>query len=74
MGLIHEEPTNEIAKTQLCIVEREKGEMTEPWRFISIETDTFESLSPRELRELGKWLITQGKRIGKEYKSNGAKR
>lgn len=74
MGLINEETRNEIAETTITVVEREKGEMTEPWKFISLEIDNMETLSPRELRELGRWLVKEGKRIGKEYKSNGAKR
>lgn len=74
MGLINEETKIEIAEATITVVEREKGEMTEPWKFISLDIDSMESLSPRELRELGKWLVKEGKRIGKEYKSNGAKR
>lgn len=74
MGLINEKTRNEIAETTITVVEREKGEMAEPWKFISLEIDNMETLSPRELRELGRWLVKEGKRIGKEYKSNGAKR
>ena len=60
--------------TKLMTAERDKesGEFREPWRFISLEFDQFENLTPPELRRLGRWLVQEGKRIGKEYKSNGA--
>jgi hypothetical protein len=31
-----------------------------------------ERMSPRELRELGRWLVKQGKRLGRQYTSSGS--
>ena len=72
MGFVTEEIEHDELPVTLTMVEREKGETKEPWRFIGIEFDRFESLTPPELRKLGRWLVQEGKRIGKEYKSNGA--
>ena len=74
MGFVTEEIEHEELPVKLMTVERDKesGECREPWRFISLEFDHFENLTPPELRRLGRWLVQEGKRIGKEYKSNGA--
>ena len=74
MAYVTEEIEHEELPVKLTTAERDKesGECREPWRFISLEFDLFESLTPPELRRLGRWLVREGKRIGKEYKSNGA--
>jgi|WetSurMetagenome_2_1015567.scaffolds.fasta_scaffold749300_2 hypothetical protein len=74
MGVIHEETSHEFLGVSFTVDEREKGSCREPWRFVSLEIDCMESLTPKELRELGKWLVSQGKRLGREYKSNGTPR
>lgn len=74
MGLIREEVEHVELPVTISVVEREKGEMTEPWRFIGLEFEHFERLTPPELRKLGHWLVKEGKRIGREFKSNGAPR
>lgn len=74
MGLIHEETSHDFLGVSFTIDEREKGSCRKPWRFISLEVDSMETLTPKELRELGKWLVSQGKRLGREYKSNGSPR
>jgi hypothetical protein len=72
MGFIIEEKVNPDFPVELSVVQREPHESTDPWRFISLRYDDFQSLTPRELRKLGRWLQQEGKRIGREYKSNGA--
>ena len=74
MGFVTEEIEHDELPVKLTTVERDKesGECREPWRFIGLEFDHFEELTPPELRRLGRWLVQEGKRIGKEYKSNGA--
>lgn len=72
MGYITEEVSHDEFPMTLTMVERIAGETKEPWRFIGIEFDHFESLTPPELRKLGRWMVQEGKRIGREYKSNGA--
>lgn len=74
MGLIQEETLLPIADTEIMVVEREKGEEREPWKFITLHVDGMQEISPKELRLLGRMLINEGKRIGKQYKSNGAER
>lgn len=74
MGLIREESAHDDLPATITVVEREKGEMTEPWRFIGLYVDHFERMTPPELRKLGRWLTKEGKRIGREFKSNGAPR
>lgn len=74
MAFIKEEIENEIFNTKITILEREKSEFSESWKIISMELDSFENCTPKQLRILGRWLIKEGKRIGKEYKSNGSKR
>jgi len=74
MGIVHEETSHEFLCVSFTVDEREKGSCREPWRFVSLEVDSMESLTPKELREVGRWLVSQGKRLGREYKSNGAPR
>lgn len=74
MGLVTEEVRHETVDVTIMTVERQKGEVVEPWRFISVEFDVMERMTPKELRQLGRWLMTHGRRIGREYKSNGAKK
>lgn len=56
------------------VLEKEKNEYVEPWEIVNIELAFSVRLSPKKMRELGKWLINQGKRIGREYNSNGKKK
>ena len=74
MGLVREETKHETLPAELMVVEREKRECREPWRFVELRVDDFHKLTPRELRDLGRWLQQQGRRLGREYKSNGAPR
>ena len=71
MALIHEETEHESG-VSLMVSERQEGETRSPWKIITLDADRFENLTPTELRKLGKWLMHQGRRIGSEYKSNGA--
>ena len=83
MGLVKE--TSRIGQDPRCdglfdidaavqIIEREEDEIYEPWRIIDLHFDSRSRLSPRELRELGSWLIREGRRIGLEYTASGAPR
>ena len=72
MGFVTEQIEHDELPVTLMTVEREAGETVEAWRFVSLEFDHFERLTPPELRKIGRWLVQEGKRIGKEYKSNGA--
>lgn len=74
MGFVTEEIEHDELPVKLMTVERDKesGECREPWRFISLDFDLFTNMTPPELRQLGRWLVKEGRRIGKEYKSNGA--
>lgn len=76
MGFVTEEIAHNNLPVSLMTVERDKerNECREPWRFISLEFDSFERMTPPELRKLGRWLTSEGRRIGREYKSNGAKK
>lgn len=72
MAIIHEETSHSDLPATILVTERTKGECRMPWEMISLEFDSFEWLTPVQLRQLGKWLIQEGKRICREYKSNGA--
>ena len=74
MGYVRETKTHEVTGTMLEVIERMGGETTEPWRFVSLECDRFERITPRELVSLGNWLAAEGKRLGKERTSSGAAR
>lgn len=74
MGIVNEKVSCEIVQAEISVVQRTKGETVEPWRFITLEVDGFERMTPKELRKFGRWCITEGKRIGKQYRSNGAAR
>jgi hypothetical protein len=74
MSIIHEETRHAHLEVEFSISERTAGEMREPWRFVHLEIDSMSSITPREMRNLGRWLIDEGRRLGREYKSNGAPR
>lgn len=71
MSIVHEQ-VHHAGGVDLMVSEKVAGETRDQWRFISLEIDGWVRLTPRELRELGRWLQQQGRRMGKEYKSNGA--
>ena len=73
MGICREETKHPDFPVSFMVVERKKDEFCEPWRIVDLELEfTGERFTPKELRELGRWLVQQGKRIGREFKSNGA--
>lgn len=72
MALVHEELKHEYLPVSLMVSERQKGEVIAPWAIVHCEVDGMERMTPSELRELGEWLVQQGKRLGREYRSNGA--
>lgn len=72
MGIIREETTYADLDVVIEVVERQPGETTEPWRFVTLRVDDWGRMTPKELRGLGRWLQQQGIRLGREYKSNGA--
>ncbi len=72
MGFVTEEIAHDELSAVLTTVEKEAGETRDQWRFVELEIDRFERMTPRELRLLGKWLVKEGKRMGREYRSNGA--
>jgi hypothetical protein len=75
MGIIKEEKQfQDVPEISISVVQRQKDENYEPWRIILIDCETFEYLTPSEVRNFGKWLIRQGERVGKEYTANGSKR
>ncbi len=71
MALIHEEIEHEFG-AEILVTESEPDEVREPWRIISLEIDRFDNLTPTELKHLGKWLLKQGRRIGKQYNLDGS--
>ena len=76
MGIIHEEvefSTYEATARIVC-TEKDKDACIPPWANYMVEVDGFGRFTPREIRQLGRWLINEGKRLGREYKSNGAKK
>lgn len=74
MGIVREETKHETLAAEFMVVEREPRETREPWRFVALRVDDFEKLTPREMRDLGRWLQREGKRLGREFKSNGSPR
>jgi hypothetical protein len=74
VGIVNEETAHDEIQASIMVVERTKGEMVEPWRIVGFEFDHMDRLTPSELRTLGHWLVKEGKRIGREYKSNGARK
>lgn len=75
MAFIRESIKNKILDAEIMVLEREKSEFYDPWHIISLEVDSIDgNITPKQLRKLGKWMVKEGKRIGKEYKSNGARR
>lgn len=72
MAIVHEETAHETLLVTITVTERVAGEERPAWEMIGLEYDSFERLTPKQLRQLGKWLMQEGRRIGREYKSNGA--
>lgn len=74
MGIVNEEVSCEVVDATICVEQREPDECVEPWKIITLELDGFERMTPKELRKFGRWCMTEGKRIGQQYRSNGALR
>lgn len=74
MAFVKEEIKHYVFDATITVLEREQSEFSDPWNIINLEVDSFQNCTPKELRKLGNWLLKQGKRIGKEYKSNGSQR
>lgn len=74
MGIVNEEVSCEIIQASISVVQREDGESVDPWRFVCLKVDGFERMTPKELRKFGRWCMNEGKRIGQQYRSNGAPR
>ena len=75
MGHVKEDIKHRESGATISVVERAKWENMAPWAFIDFERSwTGGRMTPKELRELGVWLIEQGERLGKKYKSNGSPR
>ena len=73
MGIIREQTKHPDFPVRLEVVERQGGEWRAPWQFIALDVDGLtHRYSPKELRQLGRWLTQEGKRLGREFKSNGA--
>jgi len=70
MAIIQEQTYGEFARLEVLHY-NEKGNYN-PWKIISIEIDSMERLTPMEMRKLGKWLVKESKRLGKEYTASGA--
>ena len=59
----------------ISVVERSPGEVSEQWKIVSLSIETFSPMmTPRELRAFGAWCSREGRRIGREYTSKGAKK
>lgn len=71
MAYINETKFIQEYDIQIEVLEREDHEDPDPWKIISIDFNSMQRFTPKELRSLGKCLISEGKRIGREYKSNG---
>lgn len=72
MARIHEQKRHDHLDVELMTSERQELEVRDPWHFINLRVNGTENLTPTELRALGLWLVNEGKRIGREYNSNGA--
>ena len=74
MALVIEETQHEPTNVNVLVTQRQDGETHEAWRIISVEMDGYERITPREMRDLGRWLVRESKRIGRTYTSSGAPR
>lgn len=74
MSYIAEEIKFEDMDIILEVLEKTEGETFERGRIIDLETDSFQSYTPKELVRLGEWLIKHGTRIGKEYTTSGKRK
>jgi hypothetical protein len=74
MALVMEETQHEPTNVKVLVAQREDGETYEAWRIISVEMDGYERVTPQELRDLGRFLVRESKRIGREYTASGAHR
>lgn len=74
MSFVKENPKHKELEAELSVLEKEKGEMFEPYEIIYIEIENMRSYTPDEVIELGNWLIENAKRIKKCYTSTGKPR
>ncbi|MEG3078522.1 hypothetical protein R3F64_01460 [Halomonas sp. 5021] len=74
MGVVTQEVEHDYLDVSLVIDQKAKEETRRPWQIVSLEVGMLHSMTPKELRQLGRWLQQEGKRIGREFKSNGARK
>ena len=74
MGIVNEEVSCEVVDASISVVQRDSDECIEPWKIITLEFDGSERMTPKELRKFGRWCMNEGKKIGQQYRSNGAPR
>lgn len=74
MGVVTEQVEHDHLDVKLLIDRKAKEETRGPWEIISLEVGMLNRMTPKELRQLGRWLQQEGKRIGREFKSNGARK
>lgn len=64
-----EHPT--IDNIQIDVLQKDNETYWQPNAICDIAIDTMKSYTPNQLKEIGRWLISEGKRIGKTYTSTG---
>lgn len=74
MGIVTYEAEHDVCEASVMVDQREPGACRGPWEMITVEINGHSRMTPKELRKLGRWLQQEGKRIGREFKSNGAPR
>lgn len=74
MGNIKEISNHEEMSVCIIVSEKEDDEIMEPWRFCQLNVDSAEKFTPKELKLLGRWLVQEGTRLGRQYTSKGESR
>lgn len=73
MAFVQEEIRHKYLDAEISVLEKEKGEVIEPYAIIDFDCDNMRSYTPKELIDLGEWLIKNATRIKSQYTSRGKK-
>lgn len=72
MAFHRQEVTHTLYPIDLAIVNQKSFEQKlQPWQFIVMSWDESFVATPKQVKEIGKFLIQEAERVGKEFRYNG---
>lgn len=71
MGPLRERSRHDTLPVGIAVYGREDAQKRGAWKIATVDVTCMTRLTPMEMREMGRWLVAEGKRLGREYTSTG---